>query len=320
MLENPTIDGVVVASPDHWHAQHVLDSLKANKDVYCEKPLSHNIKEGRKMVKAVESSGKILQTGSMQRSWNTFRKACELVRNGYLGDIERVEVNVGNPAIAYNLPTETMPKDVNWNNWCGPAPFLAYNHRLAPSNNDVKFWPDWRLFEEVGGGILSDWGAHMFDIAQWALGMDHSGPVKLVPRKDPTSVRGLKMYYANGIEVEHKDFGRGWGVRFFGSKGKMDISRQYFETTPANLVDVEFSSSDMRLYKSDNHLGDWLQAIKSRKNPICNVETGHRTATVCHLANIAYKLGRNLEWNPEKEKFIGDSEANKLRSRKPRKF
>ena len=160
----------------------------------------------------------------------------------------------------------------------------------------------------------------MFDNAQWALGMDRTGPVKLVPPKDPKAVRGLKMQYANGIEVEHKDFGRGWGVRFFGSKGQMDISRQYFETTPVNLVDVELSSSDARLYKSDNHLADWLQAIKSRKQPICDVETGHRSATVCHLANIAYKLGRDLEWNPEKEKFVGDAEANKLRSRKPRKF
>lgn len=320
MLSDSAIDAVVIASPDHWHAKHVLDSIEAGKDVYCEKPLSHNIAEGRAMVKAVQSSGKVLQVGSMQRSWETFRKACELVRNGYLGDIERVEVNVGTPAKAYDLEAEAMPAEVNWNNWCGPAPLLAYNHRLAPSNNDVKFWPDWRLFEETGGGILADWGAHMFDIVQWALGMDHSGPVKLVPPKDKNAGMGLKMYYANGVEVEHKDFGRGYGVRFFGSKGQMDISRNYLETTPANLLETNLTTSDVRLYKSDNHMGDWLGAIKQRSQPICDVETGHRSASVCHLANIAYKLDRTLEWNPEKEKFKGDSEANKLRSRKERKF
>ncbi|NJB35222.1 Gfo/Idh/MocA family protein [Croceivirga sp. JEA036] len=320
MLMDTAIDAVVIASPDHWHAKHVLDSVKADKDVYCEKPLSHNIAEGRAMVKAVERSDKVLQVGSMQRSWDTFRKACELVRNGYLGDITRVEVNVGDPAKAYDLAHEAMPAAVNWNNWCGPAPLLAYNHRLAPSSNDVKFWPDWRLFEETGGGILSDWGAHMFDIVQWALGMDHSGPVKIVPPKDKNAVRGLKMYYANGIEVEHKDFGRGWGVRFFGSKGQMDISRNYFETTPENLVSTNLSSTDTRLYKSDNHAADWLNAIKKRSKPVCDVEIGHRSATICHLANIGYKLNRELEWNPEKEKFKGDAAANKLRSRKERKF
>lgn len=320
LLENSAIDAVVIASPDHWHAKHVMDSLKADKDVYCEKPLSHNIKEGREMVKAVEQSGRVLQVGSMQRSWDNFRKACELVRNGHLGEIKRVEVNVGDPAKAYDLMEEAMPNEIDWNHWCGPAPLLKYNHRLAPSSNDVDFWPDWRLFEETGGGILSDWGAHMFDIVQWALGMDESGPVEFVPPTDPTAVRGLKMYYANGVEVEHKDFGRGWGVRFFGSEGQMDISRGYFETTPANLVDTDYAAMNIQLIHSDNHYANWLTAIKNGGTPICNVETGHRSASICHLSNIAYKLNRPLVWNPEKEKFHKDSEANKLRSRKERKY
>lgn len=320
LLDDSKIDAVVIASPDHWHAMHVMDSLKANKDVYCEKPLSHNIKEGRNMVKAVERSGRVLQVGSMQRSWDSFRKACELVRNGYLGEIKRVEVNVGDPAKAYDLMEEAMPSEVNWDNWCGPAPLLKYNHRLAPSSNDVKFWPDWRLFEETGGGILSDWGAHMFDIVQWALGMDHTGPVKLVPPADPTAVRGLKLYYDNGIEVEHKDFGRGWGVRFFGTEGQMDISRGYFETTPASLLNTDFTSLNVKLIRSENHYSNWLDAIKNGGTPICDVETGHRSASICHLSNIAYKLNRSLNWNPEKEKFSKDAEANKLRSRKERKF
>ncbi|MGJ8659013.1 MAG: Gfo/Idh/MocA family protein, partial [Cellulophaga fucicola] len=296
-------------------------AMKAGKDVYCEKPLTHNINEGIDLVKTAKKTSKILQTGSMQRSGKNFRKACELVRNGYLGDIKQVLVNVGDPAVPYNLKAETLPTEVNWNKWCGPAPLLEYNHRLAPSRNDVDFWPDWRLYEEVGGGILCDWGAHMFDIVQWALGMDRSGPVKYVMPADKNAVRGLKMYYDNGVEMIHEDFGRGWGVRFIGTEGTMDISRGYFETTPENLIKAELTASDIKLYDTKgNHYQDWISSIKNRTQPICDVETGHRSATVCNIANIAYNLGRDLNWDPVKEKFLNDSEANKMRGRKERKF
>jgi predicted dehydrogenase len=321
LLERSDIDGVVIATPDHWHAIQATDAMKSGKDVYCEKPLTHNINEGIDLVKTVHKTGRILQTGSMQRSWSSFRKASELIRNGYLGEIQKVLVNVGDPAVPYNLNAETMPTEINWNNWCGPAPMLAYNHRLAPSRNDVDFWPDWRLYEEVGGGILCDWGAHMFDIVQWALDMDRSGPVTYLPPTNKNAVRGLKMYYDNGIEMIHEDFGRGWGVRFIGSEGTMDVSRDYLETTPENILSTEFKNSDVKLYDSKgNHLQDWVDATKTRTQPICDVETGHRSATVCNIANIAYNLGRPLEWDPKKEKFIGDSEANKMKGRKERKF
>ncbi|SFW66988.1 Gfo/Idh/MocA family protein [Cellulophaga fucicola] len=321
LLDRKDIDAVVIATPDHWHAIQAIDAMKAGKDVYCEKPLTHNINEGIDLVKTAKKTSKILQTGSMQRSGKNFRKACELVRNGYLGDIKQVLVNVGDPAVPYNLKAETLPTEVNWNKWCGPAPLLEYNHRLAPSRNDVDFWPDWRLYEEVGGGILCDWGAHMFDIVQWALGMDRSGPVKYVMPADKNAVRGLKMYYDNGVEMIHEDFGRGWGVRFIGTEGTMDISRGYFETTPENLIKAELTASDTKLYDTEgNHYQDWISSIKNRTQPICDVETGHRSATVCNIANIAYNLGRDLNWDPVKEKFLNDSEANKMRGRKERKF
>ena len=320
LLNRKDIDAVVIATPDNWHARQAIDAMNAGKDVYCEKPLSLKILEGIQMVQATRSTKKVLQTGSMQRSWENFRKACELIRNGYLGEIKKILVNVGDPAVPYNLSKEPTPKEIDWNRWCGPAPLLDYNHRLAPSNNDVKFWPDWRLFEETGGGILCDWGAHMFDIVQWALGMDRSGPVRYLPPSDPSAVRGLRMFYANGIEMVHEDFGRGWGVRFIGSEGTMDVSRSYLETDPVNILSAELKDSDTRLYHSDNHYQDWLDAIKNRTLPICDVETGHRSATVCNIANIAYKLRRPLEWNPEKEQFNGDSEANALRGRKNREF
>ncbi|WP_297795946.1 Gfo/Idh/MocA family oxidoreductase [uncultured Eudoraea sp.] len=321
LLDQSEIDAVVIATPDHWHALQSIDAMKSGKDVFCEKPLTHTLKEGSEMVKWANKTGKIVQTGSMQRSWDNFRKACELVRNGYLGEIQKVLVNVGDPARPYDLAAETLPPEVNWNNWCGPAPLLAYNHRISPSNNDVDFWPNWRYYEEIGGGILCDWGAHMFDIVQWALGMDSTGPVKYIPPADKNAVRGLKMYYANGIEVIHEDFERGWGVRFFGSEGQMDISRNYFETNPAEILTVELKDSDTRLYKvKKDHYQDWIDAIKNRTQPVCGVETGHRSASICNIANIAYELGETLNWDPEKEKFEKNKSANKMRKKKYRKF
>lgn len=318
LIDRPDIDAVIVATPDHWHAIPSIAAMEAGKDVYCEKPLSHTIQEGRDMAKTAKRTGRIVQTGSMQRSREDFRKACELVRNGYIGEIEKVLVNVGDPARDYDLPAEEMPREIDWDLWCGPSPKLAYNHRLAPSSNDVDFWPDWRLFKEVGGGILCDWGAHMFDIAQWGLGMDHTGPVEFIPPQDPKAVRGLKMRYANGVEMVHEDFGRGWAVRFIGSEGSIDISRSFFESTPENLVKAELKPGEVKLYNSTNHYQDWLDAVKNRTQPICDIETGHRSASVCNLANIAYWLNRPLQWDPDKEKFIKDKEANKLRKKKNR--
>jgi len=319
LLSQPDVDAVVIATPDHWHGIQAVDAMNAGKDVYCEKPLSHTIAEGIDMVATAEQTGKIIQTGSMQRSWDNFRKACELVRNGYLGEITKVLVNVGDPAIPYDLKEESIPTEINWNNWCGPAPLLAYNHRLAPSKNDVNFWPDWRLFREVGGGILADWGAHMFDIAQWGLGMDHSGPVSYNPPKNKMAKRGLQMFYANGIEMVHEDFDRGWGVRFIGSKGTIDISRDYFESSIQGLVNISDTEIKYPLYRvKKDHYEDWLDAIKTRNQPICNVEVGHRSATVCNIANIAYQLGRPLKWDPIEQHFVNDKEANSLKSRKNR--
>jgi len=321
LLSRSEIDAVIIATPDHWHGIQAVEAMNTGKDVYCEKPLTHTIEEGINLVAAAEKTGKILQTGSMQRSWDNFRKACELVRNGYLGEISKVLVNVGDPAVPYNLEAENMPSEVNWDHWCGPAPLLNYNHRLAPSKNSVNFWPDWRLYREVGGGILADWGAHMFDIAQWGLGMDQSGPVSYIPPKDKSAKRGMQMFYANGIEMVHEDFGRGWGVRFIGSKGSLDISRDYFETNPKELLKIKDEEISAPLYRVEkDHYQDWLHSIKTREQPVCGVEVGHRSATVCNIANIAYQLGRPLQWDPIEQNFKNDKEANSLKGRKNRKM
>jgi predicted dehydrogenase len=317
LLGRKDIDAVVVATPDHWHAIQTIDALNAGKDVYCEKPLAHTIEEGRKMVEATRRNGRVLQTGSMQRSWPDFRKACELVRNGYLGDISTVLVNVGDPGISCNLPAQPEPEYLEWERWIGPAVWRSYNEVLSPPIEQDHF-PMWRRYIEYGGGILADWGAHMFDIAQWALGMDDSGPVHIIPPEDPTATRGCKFIYANGIEMFHQDFGRGWAVRFIGTEGTLDISRKFLDSDPANLVTHEIGGSDERVYLSENHYRNFTGSIKDRSKPICDVETGHRSATVCSLGNLAYQLKRPLEWDPVMEQFKDDAIANRLRSKKYR--
>lgn len=318
LLEGKSVDAVIVATPDHWHAIQSIDALNAGKDVFCEKPMTNTIKEGRQMVKAVKKNNKVLQVGSMQRSWERFKTAQQIVSEGKLGEISKVLVNVGDPARVYDLPAQPTPDGVDWNLWCGPAPLLAYNETIAP--RVVKSYPDWRDFKETGGGILSDWGAHMFDIAQWCLGMDHTGPVRYIPPKDPSAVRGLKMFYDNGIEMVHEDFGRGWAVRFIGSEGTMDVSRKFLETTPSKILSSVVNNPEELFKDQGNHYQNWLTAIKTGDKPICDVEIGHRTATICNVANIAYELGRPLDWDPQKEKFEGDKVANRMRKRKNRKY
>jgi predicted dehydrogenase len=319
MLEHPDLDAVIVATPDHWHAIQSIDAMNAGKDLYCEKPMTLTIQGGKDMVKAAKKNGTVVQIGSMQRSWDRFKKAQEIVSSGKLGEITKVLVNVGDPAIPYNLETEPTPEGIDWNRWCGPAPLLGYNDLIAPKI--VKTFPDWRNFKETGGGILSDWGAHMFDIAQWALDMDHSGPSKFIPPSEKNAVRGLRMIYANGIEMVHEDFGRGWAVRFMGTEGILDVSRSFLETNPTSIIssDPEVTGTDLYTQRW-NHFQDWISAIKTRNQPICPIEVGHRSATVCNVANIAYELGRELTWDPSNERFVNDDVANSMQKRKARKY
>ncbi|MEW2921382.1 Gfo/Idh/MocA family oxidoreductase [Muricauda sp. ANG21] len=318
LLERNDIDAVVIATPDHWHAIQSIDALKSGKDVYCEKPMTNTIKDGRDMVDAVKKNKRVLQVGSMQRSWEKFRKAQEMVSSGKLGEIKKVLVNVGDPYRVYDLPAEPTPEGVDWNLWCGPAPLLTYHHTIAPK--EVEGYPAWRDFKETGGGILADWGTHMFDIAQWCLGMDRTGPVEYIPPEDPKAVRGLRMFYENGIEMVHEDFGRSWAVRFIGTEGELDVSRSFLETRPEKILMPNGGDPSTLFNDRGNHYQNWLDAIKTRNQPICDVETGHRSATICNVANIAYELGRPLQWDPVKERFKGDAEANKMRKRKRRKY
>ena len=315
LIENSNIDGIVVSTPDHWHAIPAINAMKAGKHVYCEKPMSHTIQEGRAMEKIAREYNCTLQTGSMQRSRADFRNACQLVRNGYIGKIEKVWIEVGNPSATCNLPFQETPDYLNWDKWLGPAPLRSYHDIIV----EKGWFPNWRWYREYGGGILSDWGAHMFDIVQWALDKDHTGPIKFEAPMEPTASRGLVMHYDDGVEVEHRNFGRGFAVRFFGSKGTLDISRSFLETNPKDLLNVKFKPTDTKLYVSESHENDWVTSAKEGSKPICDVEVGHRTATICHIANLAYEFRRPLNWDPIKEEFIDDFEANLRRGKQYRK-
>jgi predicted dehydrogenase len=314
LLANKDINAVVIAAPDHWHAAMAVKACEAGKDVYCEKPLSLTIAEGRAMVNATRKHKRVFQTGSMQRSWKEFRQAVELVRNGYIGDLKQVKVNVGGPPKTWDLATETTPEGLNWDFWMGPNTVARpYNNGLAP---DLKatFWPKWRDYSEFGGGGMTDWGAHMFDIAQWGLDMDNSGPVEIIPPTDGSG-KGLIYRYKNGVEMIHNSVTGKQHCHFIGTKGEVWVARGELKTTPESLKDQLIGANEKHVYLSENHYQDFINCIKSRQNPICDVEVGHRTASVCTLGNIAYQLQRPLEWNPDKEKFKKDTEANALLSR-----
>ncbi len=301
------IDAVVVATPDHWHALIVIAAANAGKDIYCEKPLSLTIPEARAMVKAVRRNDRICQTGSMQRSSQEFRKACELVRNGRLGKLKSVICGVGPTSKWCDLPEEAMEPGLDWDMWLGPAPVRPYNSVLSPRGVHTHF-PNWRGYREYSGGAMTDWGAHHFDIAQWGLGMDDSGPVEIIPPEDPNATTGLRYVYANGVELIH-DTSKG-GATFLGSEGSIFVDRGRFQADPEALGQEPLGDKAIRLYVSSNHLQDWLNCIRSRKLPICDVEIGCRSATVCHLGNLAYWNHRRLKWDPKNEQFIGDPEAN----------
>jgi len=310
LLARDDIDAVVIATPDHWHSITVIQAAQAGKDIYCEKPLAQTIAEARAMVNAVRRYVRIFQTGSMQRSDDKFRFACELVRNGYIGEVKTVTVGIGDPPEDKPLPAEPVPDYLDWDMWVGPAPWRPYNSDLSPHISFDGF-PNWRYHSDFGGGGMTDWGAHHFDIAQWGLGMDETGPVAIIP-PDDKDYKVLTYKYANSVIMTRDNAN---GILFTGTKGRVEVNRGYLKTWPETLQSQQIKPEEIHLYDSKNHYTDWLDAIRKRTKPICDIETGCRSVTVCHLGNIAYRLGRPLKWDPQREVFVNDSNANRLLSR-----
>ncbi|NID12927.1 Gfo/Idh/MocA family protein [Fibrivirga algicola] len=313
LLARKDIDAVVIATPDHWHAAMAVRAAEAGKDIYCEKPLSLTVKEGRAMVDAARKYKRVFQTGSMQRSWPEFRQTAELIRNGYIGEVKSIKVNVGPPPTPYNLPGEVVPEGLDWDRWLGPNAPVVFNSELAPPLSKDVF-PNWRNYREFGGGMVTDWGAHMFDIVQWSLNMDDSGPVEVIA-PDGKEHPFLTYKYANGVTMTHEKWDWSNAIHFIGTEGEIKVQRRKIETTPVSLATKVIGETEKQVYRSDNHYKDFLDAMRNRSKPICDVEIGHRTASVCNIGNIAYQLKRPLQWNPKKEQFKNDAEANALLGR-----
>lgn len=319
MLARKDIDAIACATPDHWHALVILDTCKAGKDMYCEKPLTNNLAEAKAVMDAVNHSKIIFQTGSQQRADKTFRIACELLRNGRIGKLQQIQVGVGGPPTPCNLPGEEMEPGLDWDRWLGPAPMRPYHSILSPRGVHNHF-PSWRAFCEYGGGGMTDWGAHHFDIAQWALDMDKSGPVEIVLPENPKLGRGLKYVYANGVEMIH---GGPSGITFIGADGEIFADRSKVVSKPEEIVKTPIGDNDVHLYQApgpshSGHRQDWVDCIRSRKQPNCPIEVGARSVAVCHLGNVAYLHaeeigGKSLKWDPQKWEFVGNDAANAWR-------
>ena len=321
LIARKDIDAVCIATPDHWHAIQTIAALESGKDVFCEKPLTHNVHESVEVMKAVKNNKRVLQTGSMQRSSREFRIACELVRNGVIGEVKRTAVNIGGPGRPCDLKTEKDEPGLDWDMWIGPGPMRGYSSVLSPRGVHGHF-PAWRNYKEYGGGMVCDWGAHMIDIIQWGLNKDSSGPVATIPAKDPKATKGALLVYEGDIHMMH---GEGQGATFYGTDGRVECHRGLLglykgdkliagksdrNDKSKNLnqemdrIEAEIlKDAKVKLYDSNNHVGDFLNSMKSRKKPITNEVVGARTSIACHLLNQTYYNQTAIAWDPKKNTF-----------------
>ncbi|MHC2065859.1 Gfo/Idh/MocA family protein [Bremerella sp. T1] len=338
MLDREPLDAVIIATPDHHHSHAAILALDAGLDVYLEKPMTVSIGEGRLIVEKVTATGQILQVGSQQRSMEMNKFACDFIRNGGLGKITAVDLpNYPGPITNPEFPEEPIPKGFDWGLFLGPSPMRAHNKHLWVKDTfkvDNLVWRGWDLFQEFSGHLMTNWGAHSVDMVLSAIGCDETGPVsirtirpdsvkeiwkswghKTPPPSTPDDRRfwPVEMSFANGITLRF--CGGNKSIRFQGELGTLEMGRNMFSVNPAELVlDGPDPGLAAKWRGAGNvarpHLEDWLECIHSRNTPIAPAEFGHRTATVCHLANLARELNRPLDWNPDIECFVDDKEAN----------
>ena len=332
LLKRSDVDVVVIATPDHWHAKMLIDACHAGKDVYCEKPLTLTIHEGKQIREVMKETGRIVQIGSWQRSDERYRLAVEMVRAGRIGKLERVEIALAKNRVGGPFREYPVPRNLNWELWQGQTPNTPYIQERAHFN--------FRWWYEYAGGKMTDWGAHHLDIGQWAI---DSHPVEIHSNANMPQVGNnsynvaidfdAKYRYANGVEMIVSDTGRN-GVMFIGSEGKLFANRGVIAGKAVDkLKESPFGREDFKLYDFDNfdrpprmgkmdsiinHVANFFDCVKAGRTPISDVESQHRSATTCHLANISMRLGRSLKWDPEAEIFIGDTEANKMLQREQR--
>lgn len=302
LLARDDVDAICIATPDHWHTTPLIEACRLGKDVYCEKPLTLTIAEAERCVLAARKYQRIVQTGSQQRSnvFGQFREAVEFVQSGRLGKISRVTVGVGSPSKPCDLPEEPLEPGLDWDLWLGQAPWRPYNSVLSPRGMHGHF-PAWRSYREYSGGGHTDIGAHHYDIVQWALGMDNSGPIEIIPPADDTAETGVVYRFENGVEVIH---GGPSGCVFYGERGTLSIDRGAIHSDPEEIVKTPLADHEVHLPVSPGHHRNWLDCIRSRERPIADVEFGARTVTQIHLGNLAYWHRTKLQWNPQAWRFV----------------
>lgn len=321
LIARDDIDALSLALPDHWHSIPVIMAARAGKDMYGEKPLARTIAEGKRMVEAVHRYDRIWQTGSWQRSQGNFHHACELVRNGRIGKVTRVEVGLPTGGGTGNPPVSPVPEGLDWDFWLGPAPWRPF----MKYGGNAPHW-DWRWIMDYSGGQLTDWAGHHIDIAHWGLGLDKTGPVEIegqgVYPEDgiydvPTEYK-FTCKYATGVEMvvaSDRQVPKGMGTVWYGEDGWIHVDRGRQATNPPELWNETIGPNDVRLYESRDHHQNFLNCVKSRQKTITPIEVAHRSISVGLLGEIAMLLERKLHWNPDKEEFVNDPEANRLLSR-----
>ena len=323
VMERDDIHAIVCGTVDHWHTLVSMAAMRSGKDIYCEKPLTLTIDEGKRLVKTMRDTRRILQTGSQQRSDRRFRLACELVRNGRIGKLKHIDVWLPAGPRRGPFAASQPPEELNWDFWVGQTPKVEYVKERC--HGSFRYW--W----EYSGGTMTDWGAHHNDIALWGLGLDRSGPVTVEGKELVEMIPGgftasaeyeVKFTYANGVTQTTRSTmgdtpyggrqgeGQRNGVRFNGADGWIWVTRGDIGASKPELLEDRPGAGSIQLYESSDHMKNFFDCIRSRKDPICDAEIGHRSASVCHLGVIAVRLGRKLQWDPDKEKFMNDSDAN----------
>ncbi len=345
MLQDKSIDAVIISTPDHWHAQPAIEAALAGKDIYLQKPASLTIAEGRQMSDTVNRTGVIFQQGSQQRGtspWPQFHRACELVRNGRIGEIERIEIGLpGDPSGNEELPMP-VPENLDYDMWLGSTPFRYYTEKRVHPQADFSR-PGWLRCEQFGAGMITGWGAHHIDTAHWAMGTEYTGPVEVeaeasFPSSGMWDVHGDFMVhskYANGVSMQISGSFPN-GVKFYGSEGWIFVSRGNVAVTSSDptkpgselkaldasdpkILQSEIGPDEIHLYKAPEQHEDWLNAIRSRMDPVAPAEVGHRSCSTCLVSHAAMKLDGKLLWDPQRERFINNDRANSLLHR-PQRF
>jgi myo-inositol 2-dehydrogenase / D-chiro-inositol 1-dehydrogenase len=334
LLDRADIDAVLIGAPDHWHAPMLIDACRAGKDVYCEKPLTLTIDEGKQILRVVAETNRVVQVGTWQRSDSRFRLAAEMIRAGRVGKVRKITIVLGKNVQGGPFVEATPPPNLNWNLWQGQTPSVPYI--IERSHYTFRWW------YEYAGGQMTDWGAHHVDIAQWMLDRDLGGPVEIETQAVfPNVANGYnvakdfqaRLRYADGIEVEILDNGRN-GILVEGDLGRLFVNRGSISGKPVEeLAEAPLPRDKLRLYADDNlsrperagkldaiinHMGNFFDCLETRRKPISDVVSQHRSATACHLANISMRLGRKLAWDPQTEQFVGDDAANRWLSRPQR--